>query len=77
MKNVSIACLLLLTSCGALIRHKEDFKTIGHDVIDEEVDQIVEEVQPSKEKWVDHETFMYLVLFDLKWMYVFHQHDPF
>jgi len=50
MKNISITLLIVLTSCGALIKHKEEFKNIGHDVVDEGVDEIVEQVQTPKEK---------------------------
>lgn len=50
MKKISIALLLLLTSCNALEKHKEELKGIVNDVVDEEVDYIVEELQTEKTK---------------------------
>ena len=38
MKKFSICLLLLLTSCNALVKHKDDFKPIAHDMVDEGID---------------------------------------
>lgn len=48
MKIFSIVMLILLTSCNALVKHTDDFKSLGHDVVDEEVDEIVKPQEPSK-----------------------------
>ena len=37
---ISIVMMILLTSCNALAKHVDDFKSLGHDVVDEEVDDI-------------------------------------
>lgn len=41
MKIFSIVMLILLTSCNALVKHENDFKVISHDVMDEEIDEII------------------------------------
>jgi hypothetical protein len=38
MKFFSIVMIVLLTSCCALSKHKDDIKAIGHDVVDEGID---------------------------------------
>ncbi len=50
MKKLSILALSLLTSCSAMQKHKEDFKTISHDIIDDEIDELdkVEQSQGDK-----------------------------
>ena len=33
-------CLIVLTGCNTICNHKDDFKTIGHDVLDEGMDDV-------------------------------------
>lgn len=40
MKIISIVMLILLTSCTALSKHENDLKLFGHDVMDEELDDL-------------------------------------
>lgn len=40
MKKFVLVCAMLLTSCNVLVRHKDEFKKIGHEVVDEEIDEI-------------------------------------
>ena len=40
MKEISIVCLLLLTACAVFEKDKEEFKKIGHDVVDEGVENV-------------------------------------
>jgi hypothetical protein len=47
MKFISICMMILLTSCTALVKHKDDIKKIEHDIIDEEIDKVV--VEPPKQ----------------------------
>lgn len=42
MKKISILFLTVLTSCNTLVKHKEDFKPIAHDIIDEEIEDLTE-----------------------------------
>lgn len=43
MKKFSIVMLLLLTSCTSLQKNSDDLNKSGHDVFDEEVDEINED----------------------------------
>jgi uncharacterized protein YceK len=47
MKLISIVMLILLTGCGALIKHEGDIKLIGHDLMDEELDDLAKEKDKS------------------------------
>lgn len=50
MKIFSILFVLLLTSCNSIVKHKEDFKLIGHDMVDEGIDDAVDELHPEQPK---------------------------
>jgi hypothetical protein len=43
MKYISTVLLLLLIGCGSIFKHKQDFKNIGHEIVDEEVDDLIDE----------------------------------
>ena len=40
MKLISILCLVTLVGCNSIHNHKDDFKAIGHDVLDEGIDDV-------------------------------------
>lgn len=48
MKNLSIALLLLLTSCQTVTKHKEDFREMGHEAMDEEFDKVMQELEKDQ-----------------------------
>lgn len=41
MKLISICMLLVLTSCGILVKNEDAIKKIGHDAVDESVDEVL------------------------------------
>lgn len=45
MKNFSILLLTLLTSCQTVSNHKEDFRGMGHEALDEEYNKIIDELE--------------------------------
>jgi len=40
MKKLSILCVILLTACAVFEKDKEEIKKIGHDVVDEGVENV-------------------------------------
>jgi hypothetical protein len=38
MRKLSIVLILLLTGCTALQKNSDELKKIGHDIVDEEID---------------------------------------
>lgn len=49
MKIISILALIVLTSCNSFIKHKDELKPTAHDMVDEEIDEVTEELKPSQE----------------------------
>lgn len=50
MKILSIVMLVLLTSCSAFVKHKDDLKPMAHDMVDEAIDEVVEVKEEHKEE---------------------------
>jgi hypothetical protein len=50
MKMISILLLLALTSCNALVKDKEEIKKIGHDIVDEGVEDATKEMKKNEKE---------------------------
>ena len=50
MKFFSIVMLTLLTGCGAILKNEREIKKFGHDVVDEQVDQVITSAEEAEKK---------------------------
>jgi len=45
-----IFCFLALVSCQSIAKHKDDFKPIAHDMIDEVIDDSIQDPDKDREE---------------------------